>query len=91
MVGIPAALLLIKENATVTICHSKTANLPEVVKQGDIVIAAVGKAEMVKGDWLKPGAIVIDVGINAKDDPKTKRGYRLVGDVDYQSAHPVRP
>jgi 5,10-methylene-tetrahydrofolate dehydrogenase/methenyl tetrahydrofolate cyclohydrolase len=89
IVGIPAALLLIKEDATVTIAHSRTANLPDVVRQADIVIAAVGKTEMVKGDWLKPGAVVIDVGINSKDDPSLKRGYRLVGDVDYASAYPV--
>lgn len=87
--GIPASLLLIKEDATVTVCHSRTANLPEIVRQADIVIAAVGKAEMVKGDWLKPGAVVIDVGINAKDAPELKRGYRLVGDVDFASAYPV--
>jgi len=89
LVGVPVALLLLKEDATVTICHSRTANIAEVVKQADIVIAAVGKAEMVKGDWLKPGAIVIDVGINSKDAPELKRKYRLVGDVDYASAHPV--
>jgi len=89
LVGIPVALLLMKEDATVTVCHSKTTDLPAVVRQADIVIAAVGKAEMVKGDWIKPGAVVIDVGINSKDAPDTKRGYRLVGDVDYESTHKV--
>jgi len=89
LVGIPAALLLMKEDATVTVCHSKTTDLPAVVRTADIVIAAVGKAEMVKGDWIKPGAVVIDVGINAKDAPELKRGYRLVGDVEYESASKV--
>jgi len=88
-VGIPAALLALHKNATVTICHSKTQDLPTVVKQADIIIAAVGRAEMVKKDWVKEGAVVIDVGINAVDDPSKKSGYRLVGDVDYKGVSEV--
>jgi methylenetetrahydrofolate dehydrogenase (NADP+)/methenyltetrahydrofolate cyclohydrolase len=83
IVGMPVALLLVRANATVTICHSRTRNLPEVVKRADVLIAAVGKPEMVHGDWVKPGAVVIDVGINRVDDPSKPRGYRLVGDVAY--------
>jgi methylenetetrahydrofolate dehydrogenase (NADP+)/methenyltetrahydrofolate cyclohydrolase/formyltetrahydrofolate synthetase len=67
----PVFNLLLQHNATPTICHSRTANLKDIVKTGDIVVAAIGKAEMIKGDWLKPGAVVIDVGTNAipgKDD-----------------------
>ena len=66
IVGLPAAMLLLKRNATLTVCHSRTRNLPEVCRQADILIAAVGRPEMVKGDWVKPGAFVIDVGINNK-------------------------
>lgn len=82
IVGKPVAALLLRENCTVTIAHSKTQNLPEVVRQADIVIAAVGKPEMVKGSWIKKGAVVIDVGINriTLPDGKTK----LVGDVAFQ-------
>jgi len=86
IVGLPAAMLLLHRNATVTICHSRTQDLPGVVRQADILIAAVGRAEMVRGDWIKPGAAIIDVGINAVDDPTRKRGYRLVGDVAYEEA-----
>jgi 5,10-methylene-tetrahydrofolate dehydrogenase/methenyl tetrahydrofolate cyclohydrolase len=86
IVGMPAALLLVKEDATVTICHSRTKDLAGVVRQADIVIAAIGKAEMIKGDWIKPGAYVIDVGTNRKEDPTKKSGYRLVGDVAYDEA-----
>jgi 5,10-methylene-tetrahydrofolate dehydrogenase/methenyl tetrahydrofolate cyclohydrolase len=89
IVGLPVAMLLQKENATVTICHSRTKDLAEHTRQADIVIAAIGRAEMVTGDMLKPGAAVIDVGINQKDDPTKKRGYRLVGDVEYESASEV--
>jgi 5,10-methylene-tetrahydrofolate dehydrogenase/methenyl tetrahydrofolate cyclohydrolase len=89
IVGMPVALLLVRANATVTICHSRTKNLPEVIHQADILVAAVGKAEMVKGDWVKPGAVVIDVGINRVDDPTMKRGYRLVGDVDFEEVKEV--
>jgi len=86
IVGLPAALLLIGKNATVTVCHSRTQNLPEIVRQADILIAAIGKAEMVRGDWIKPGAAVIDVGINSRPDPSKKSGYRLVGDVNFAEA-----
>ncbi|KJE92827.1 mthfd1 protein [Capsaspora owczarzaki ATCC 30864] len=85
IVGHPVADLLLRQNATVTICHSRTQNLPEVVARGDIVIAAVGRPEMIKGDWLKPGAVVIDVGINSIKDEKTASGTKLVGDVDFAS------
>ena len=86
LVGLPVAMLLMHRNATVTIVHSKTNDVPGVVKNADIVVAAVGRAEMVKGDWIKEGAVVVDVGINSVDDPSAKRGYRLVGDVDYKAA-----
>jgi methylenetetrahydrofolate dehydrogenase (NADP+)/methenyltetrahydrofolate cyclohydrolase/formyltetrahydrofolate synthetase len=65
IVGAPMANLLLWHNATVTVCHSKTVNLPDVVREGDIVVVAIGKPELVKGDWLKPGAVVIDCGINS--------------------------
>lgn len=86
IVGMPAALLLIGRNATVTVCHSRTRDLPAVVRQADILIAAIGRMEMVRGDWIKPGAAVIDVGINEKPDPTKKKGYRLVGDVNFEEA-----
>ena len=89
IVGMPAALLLIGKNATVTVCHSRTKDLPGVVRQADILIAAIGKMEMVRGDWIKPGAAVIDVGINSKPDATKKSGYRLVGDVNYDEAREV--
>ena len=81
IVGIPVALLLMHANATVTIAHSRTKDLPAVCREADVLIAAVGRAEMVKADWVKPGAVVIDVGINRIEDPSRKSGYRLVGDV----------
>ena len=80
IVGKPVALMCLSRHATVTICHSRTKDLPEVVKRADVVIAAVGKAEMVKGEWIKPGAVVIDVGINRVGEKK------LVGDVEYAAA-----
>jgi len=80
IVGKPVALMCLARHATVTICHSRTKNLPEVVRRADVVIAAVGKAEMVKGDWIKPGAVVIDVGINRVGEK------RLVGDVEFAAA-----
>jgi 5,10-methylene-tetrahydrofolate dehydrogenase/methenyl tetrahydrofolate cyclohydrolase len=89
IVGMPVAALLQSLNATVTICHSRTKNLKEKVQQADLIVAALGKAEMVKGDWVKPGAVVIDVGINSVDDPSKKLGYRLVGDVAYAEAKEV--
>jgi len=79
-VGKPAALLALERHATVTLCHSRTDDLPGHVRAADVVIVAVGRPEMVKGDWLKPGAVVIDVGINRLDDG------RLVGDVEFETA-----
>ena len=87
IVGKPMASLLLARNATVTICHSRTKDLPGVVRGADIVVAAVGRPGMVRGDWIKPGAVVIDVGINRVEvdvDGETKS--KLVGDVDYDAA-----
>lgn len=89
IVGIPVALLLMQRNATVTIAHSRTKDIAATVGKADIVVAAVGRAEFVKASWLKPGAVVIDVGINSVDDPSDKRGYRLVGDVDFEGCKAV--
>ncbi len=93
IVGKPMASLLVQKadgaNATVTICHSRTKNLPEIARQGDILIAAMGVPEFVKADMIKPGAVVIDVGTNRVDDPSTEKGYRLVGDVDFEAAKEV--
>ena len=89
IVGKPMAALLLKESCTVTIAHSRTKNLPEVVRRADIVVAAVGRAEMVKADWLKPGATVIDVGINRLPAAEGQARGRLVGDVDYAGASEV--
>jgi methylenetetrahydrofolate dehydrogenase (NADP+) / methenyltetrahydrofolate cyclohydrolase / formyltetrahydrofolate synthetase len=86
IVGAPVSYLLRNADATVTVCHSKTNNLKEVVKTADILVAAIGKERFVKGDWLKPGAVVIDVGTNYVPDDSKKSGQRLVGDVDYDSA-----
>lgn len=83
IVGKPTALLLQKENATVTMCHSRTVDLAAEVRRADIVVAAVGQPELVKGDWIKPGAVVIDVGINRGSDG------RLIGDVDFEAAKEV--
>ena len=89
IVGLPVALMLTNANATVTICHSRTRDLPLVVAEADIVVAAVGRPEFVKGGWLKPGAIVIDVGSNSVDDPDSAKGYRYVGDVEFETAAAV--
>ena len=89
IVGMPAALLLIGKNATVTVCHSRTKDLPSVVRGADILIAAIGKTEMVRGDWVKPGAAVIDVGINSIPDATKKSGHRLVGDVCFSEVKEV--
>lgn len=86
IVGMPVALLLVRENATVTICHSRTHDLAGQCRQADVLIAAIGRAEMVRGDWIKPGAFVIDVGINHVDDPTKDKGYRLTGDVAFDEA-----
>jgi 5,10-methylene-tetrahydrofolate dehydrogenase/methenyl tetrahydrofolate cyclohydrolase len=89
IVGLPMAMLLQKANATVTICHSRTKDLTAHLKRADIVVAAIGWAEMIKGDMLKPGTTVIDVGTNRVDDDTRERGYRLVGDVEFESAREV--
>ena len=89
IVGLPISLLLMRLDTTVTIAHSKTVDLPDRIKESDIIVSAMGKPMFVKGEWLKPGCIVIDVGINAYDDATKKLGYRLVGDVDFQSAKKV--
>ena len=82
IVGKPVALLLLQEHATVTICHSRTADLAAVCREADVLVVAVGRPNMVKGDWVKPGAVVIDVGINRVDD-------KLVGDVEFETAKEV--
>jgi methylenetetrahydrofolate dehydrogenase (NADP+)/methenyltetrahydrofolate cyclohydrolase len=90
LVGKPMAQLLLRENCTVTVAHSKTKNLADVVRQADIVVAAVGRPQMIKGDWIKPGATVIDVGINRIPAPERGEGRtRLLGDVDYPAAAEV--
>lgn len=89
IVGMPVALLLVGRNATVTICHSRTKDLPEVTRRADVLVAAVGRPEMVKKDWVKPGAVVIDVGTNRVDDPSVEKGYRLTGDVAFEEVKEV--
>lgn len=89
IVGMPVALLLVRANATVTICHSRSRDLPSITRQADVLVVAVGQREMVRGDWIKPGAVVIDVGINRVEDASRKSGYRLVGDVAFQEAQEV--
>jgi 5,10-methylene-tetrahydrofolate dehydrogenase/methenyl tetrahydrofolate cyclohydrolase len=89
VVGLPLSLLLLNKSATVTICHSYTENIADKIKQADILIAACGQPEFVRGEWLKPGAIVIDVGINSIPDNTKKKGYRLVGDVCFEEAKNV--
>ncbi len=90
IVGKPMAMLLSGKseagNATVTVCHSRTNGLEDILRSADILVAAVGKAEMIRGEMIKEGAVVIDVGINRVDDPGSKRGYRLKGDVEFKSA-----
>ncbi|MEO1660255.1 MAG: bifunctional methylenetetrahydrofolate dehydrogenase/methenyltetrahydrofolate cyclohydrolase FolD [Pseudomonadota bacterium] len=90
LVGKPAALLFLAENCTISIAHSRTADLPALCREADIVVPAVGRPEMVKGDWLKPGACVIDVGINRVPAPEKGEGKtKLVGDADYDSCAAV--
>ncbi|KFK30635.1 hypothetical protein AALP_AA6G007500 [Arabis alpina] len=86
IVGMPAALLLQREDATVTIIHSRTKNTEEITREADIIISAVGQPNMVRGSWIKPGAVLIDVGINPVEDLSAPRGYRLVGDICYEEA-----
>ncbi len=93
IVGRPMASLLLQDgpggNATVTVCHSRTRDLPAVTRLADILIVAMGKPRFVTADMIRPGAAVIDVGVNRVDDPKEKKGYRLVGDVDFEPAAEV--
>ncbi|NBQ59245.1 MAG: bifunctional methylenetetrahydrofolate dehydrogenase/methenyltetrahydrofolate cyclohydrolase FolD [Opitutaceae bacterium] len=93
IVGKPVALLALQKkagaNATVTICHSGTRDLPSITRQADVLIAAIGRAEFVTADMVKPGAVVIDVGINRVSDPTKKTGYRLTGDVHFPSVSPL--
>jgi len=89
IVGTPAAELLKWHDATVTVCHSKTRNIQAVVQNAEILVVGIGRPEMVKGDWVKPGAVVIDCGINAIPDPTKKSGQRLVGDVAYDEVSKV--
>jgi methylenetetrahydrofolate dehydrogenase (NADP+) / methenyltetrahydrofolate cyclohydrolase len=93
IVGRPMASLLLQDgpggNATVTVCHSRTRDIGAVTRTADILIVAIGKAQFVSGDMIKPGATVIDVGTNRVDDPSTKKGYRLVGDVNFAEAEQV--
>ncbi|MHA3977725.1 bifunctional methylenetetrahydrofolate dehydrogenase/methenyltetrahydrofolate cyclohydrolase FolD [Halovulum sp. GXIMD14794] len=87
--GKPMAQLLLRENCTVTVAHSRTRDLPEVCRRADILVAAVGRAEMVKGDWVKPGATVIDVGITRVPHPEKAGSTKLIGDVHFESAAQV--
>jgi methylenetetrahydrofolate dehydrogenase (NADP+)/methenyltetrahydrofolate cyclohydrolase len=89
IVGMPMALLLVKRNATVTICHSRTKDLPAICREADILIAAVGRVEMVKKDWVKPGAVVIDVGTHRVEDATKEKGYYLTGDVAFDEVSEV--
>jgi methylenetetrahydrofolate dehydrogenase (NADP+)/methenyltetrahydrofolate cyclohydrolase len=89
IVGMPMALLLVKRNATVTICHSRTKDLPAICREADILIAAVGRVEMVKKDWVKPGAVVIDVGTHRVEDETKEKGYYLTGDVAFDEVSEV--
>lgn len=89
IVGMPVALLLVRANATVTICHSRSKDLPSIVRGADVLVAAVGRPEMVRGDWVKPGAVVIDVGVNRVEDASRPKGYRLAGDVAFDEVKEV--
>ena len=93
IVGKPVALLALQKkagaNATVTVCHSATTNLPAITRQADVLIAAIGRAGFVTADMVKPGVVVIDVGINRVPDPTKKSGYRLTGDVDFDAVAPL--
>jgi methylenetetrahydrofolate dehydrogenase (NADP+) / methenyltetrahydrofolate cyclohydrolase len=93
IVGKPMAALLVQDapggNCTVTVCHSRTADLASHTRRADILVAAIGRPEMITGDMIKPGAVVIDVGINRVNDPSAPKGYRIVGDVHFASARTV--
>ena len=91
IVGKPLANLMLKKglDSTITVCHSRTRDLPSIARQADILVAAIGRANFVTADMVKPGAVVIDVGINRVDDASRERGYRLVGDVDFDAVEPI--
>jgi methylenetetrahydrofolate dehydrogenase (NADP+)/methenyltetrahydrofolate cyclohydrolase len=93
IVGKPIALLALQKrpgaNATVTVCHSGTVNLPALTRQADVLIAAIGRPDFVNAEMVKPGAVIIDVGINRIPDPSRKTGYRLTGDVDFAAVSPI--
>lgn len=89
IVGMPVALLLVERNATVTICHSRTKDLAGKIRGADVLVSAIGRPEMVPGDWIKPGATVIDVATVKVEDPDTEKGYKWVGDVNYEEAKDV--
>lgn len=89
IVGLPVAMLLQKANATVTIVHSRSKDIPGLIRQADILVAAIGRPNYVQADWLKPGVVVIDVGTNRIDDPESRQGYRFVGDVDFDAAQGI--
>jgi len=89
IVGIPTAALLRNRNATVTVCHSRTRDLPSVTRRAEVLVAAIGRPQMIRGEWIRPGAVVIDVGVNRVEDPTKKSGYRLVGDVAFDEAKEV--
>jgi methylenetetrahydrofolate dehydrogenase (NADP+) / methenyltetrahydrofolate cyclohydrolase len=93
IVGKPLANILVQKaagaNATVTVAHSRTKDLPSVIRRADVVVAAIGQAEFIQAEWIKPGAVVIDVGTNRVDDPSKKRGYRLTGDVKFDEVSEV--
>jgi len=91
IVGKPLANLMLKKglDSTVTVCHSRTKDLPGIARQADILVAAIGRANFVTADMVKPGAVVIDVGINRVEDASRERGYRLVGDVDFDAVEPI--
>ncbi|KAL4095334.1 hypothetical protein PRIC1_008708 [Phytophthora ramorum] len=86
LVGLPLSLMLLAANATVTTCHSKTKNLADKVRQAEVVFVGTGQPELVKGDWLAEGAVVVDVGISYVDDATSKTGYKILGDVDFAAA-----
>jgi len=86
IVGLPVSLMLVHRNATVTVCHSRTKDIAAKVKAADVIIAAIGQPEFVKGDWIKEGAVVIDVGVNFKPAPERKSGRKMCGDVDFEAA-----
>ena len=86
IVGLPIANLLLQSDCTVSTCHSKTVNLKDIVKTADILVAAIGQPNYIKGDWLKPGVVVVDVGTNSIPDSTKKSGSRWVGDVDFEAA-----